>query len=152
MPFTPFQDAQASLGGLQGEINRLVERVWHAGLSTKPFDGQSWGPAVDLYEYQDHYTMFAEIPGVDAEGVEVTHVGNALTIRGERRNPVGEGEDIRPVRNERRFGAFCRTVNLPGDIDADRLSARCADGVLEITIPKSPSSMPKAVRVDVQEG
>ena len=151
MAFRKLQDAQVSLGALQDEMSRLIERVWHAGVSTGPFDGQEWAPAIDLHEYNDRYAMFVDVPGVDAKGVDVSHVGNALTIKGERCSPVADQSDIRAVRNERRFGAFSRTVDLPGDIDADRLSARCQGGVLEITIPKSAASMPKAVKIEVSD-
>ena len=151
MAFRKLQDAQVSLGALQDEMNRLIERVWHAGVSTGPFDGQEWAPAVDLYEYNDRYTMYVEIPGVDATEVDVSHVGNTLTVKGERKSPVADQSDVRAVRSERRFGAFCRAVDLPGDIDADRMSARSHGGVLEITIPKTAASMPKAVKIEVSD-
>lgn len=151
MAFRKFQDAQISLGALQDEMSRFVERVWHGGVSTGPFDGQEWAPAIDLYEYNDRYAMFVEVPGVDAEEVDVSHVGNALTIKGERRSPIAEQSDVRAVRGERRFGTFSRTVDLPDDVEPERVSARCHGGVLEITIPKSAASMPKGVKIDVSD-
>lgn len=152
MAFRPFQDAPVSLGNLQEEMNRLFERFWHAGVSAGPFDGQKWAPFIDLYDHPDHYVLFVEIPGVDASGVEVTQLSGTLTIRGEKTKPPAAGGEGRELRGERRFGTFCRSVELPGDIDADKLSARCNNGVLEITIPKSASSRPKTVKVQVDEG
>ncbi len=151
MSFRPFQDPPFSLGNLQEEMSRLVERVWHAGLSTGPFDGQKWAPLVDMYEHEDHYTLFVEVPGVDPAEVEVTHLGQTLTIRGEKHRPPSVGESDRPVRGERRFGSFCRSVELPGDIEAARLSAKYHGGVLEINIPKSESSKPKTVKIRVED-
>jgi HSP20 family protein len=152
MAFRPFQENPFSIANLQEEINKLFERVWHAGVSTRPFDGQEWAPVIDLYEHPDHYTLFAEIPGVEGGSVELSYLEHALTIRGEKAKPAGLSEQDRPLRTDRRFGTFCRTVDLPRDIDADRVSAKCQGGVLEVTIPKSESSRPKAVRVDVVEG
>ena len=151
MPFRPLQDTQLSLSNLQDEMNRLFERIWHAGVSTRPFDGQQWAPVVDLYEYDDRYVLYAEIPGVDGSAVELSYLDHALTIRGEKSKPGAVGEAERPVRGERRYGTFCRTVEVPPDINADKLSAKCQAGVLEVTIPKSEASRPKAVKIDVQE-
>ncbi|UCE58658.1 MAG: Hsp20/alpha crystallin family protein [Phycisphaerales bacterium] len=150
MPFRPLQDVPASLGGLQEEMNRLFDQVWHGGLSTRPFDGQECAPPIDLFEHDDRYLLHVEVPGVDAAAVDVSYVGSTLTIRGEKSAPGDE--QGRRIRGERRFGTFCRTVELPGDIDADRLSAKCSAGILQISIPKTESSRPKAVKIEVVEG
>ncbi len=150
MTFRPFQETQLSLSNLQDEVNRLIERVWHAGLSTRPFDGQEWAPVIDIHEHPEHYTLYAEVPGVDAGSIELSYLEHVLTIRGEKPRPAGLGEEDRPLRGERRYGTFCRTVELADDVDADKLSAKCHAGVLEITIPKSESSRPKAIRVEVE--
>ena len=149
MTFRPLQETQLSLSSLQDEINRLFGRIWHAGLSTGPFDGQKWAPLVDLYEYDDRYTLYAEVPGVEGNEVDLSYVAHRLTIRGEKTHPAGLDEDKRPIHGERRFGAFSRTIDLPADVDADRMSARCHAGVLEITIPKSEASRPKTIKIDV---
>ncbi len=150
--FRPFQDPQLSLGALQEEMNRLFERVWHGGVSTRPFDGQAWAPAIDLYEFDDRYVLYADLAGVEAESVDVTYLGSSLTLRGEKGRPSDVTEQTPSLRGERRFGAFCRNVELPGGIDADRASAKCKDGVLEISIPKSAASRPRTIRVDVEAG
>ena len=151
MAFGRMEDMQFSLGSLQDEMNHLLERIWHAGVSTGPFDGQQWAPVIDLYEHGDFYTLYAEVPGVDPGSVDVSYVGRALTIRGEKAKPAGAGAGGSSLRRERRFGTFCRTVELPADIEADKLSARCQGGVLEITIPKSEASRPKSVKIQVEE-
>ena len=148
--FRPLQDTQISLGALQDEMNQVFDRVWHGGLSTRPFDGQKWAPAIDVYERDDLYIVQVEMSGVDAKDVEVTHVGTSLTIRGERPDPFETQENVRRLRGERRFGGFCRTIDLPGDIDAEKLSAKCHGGLLEISIPKLASSRPKAVKIEVR--
>lgn len=152
MAFRALQDPQGMLENLQDEMNRVFDRVWHGGLSTGPFDGQSWAPMLDMYEYADRYMILVELPGVDPKTVDVTHVGNTLTIRGERSNPVEGTEYDRAPRRERRFGTFCRSLDLPEDIEADKLAAKCRDGVLEIVVPKPKANVPKTVKIDVQGG
>ncbi len=152
MAFRPLQDVQVSLGNLQDEMNRMFDRVWHAGVSTPPFDGQPWAPPVDLYEKPDRYLLLMEIPAVDAGKIDVTYLGNTLTVRGEKPRPGVVAESDRALRTERRYGTFCRNVELPGEIDAERVSARSQGGVLEITIPKSQSAMPRNVKVAISEG
>jgi len=151
MAFRPLQDRDLSLSNLQEEMNRLFERLWHAGLSTGPFDGQQWAPLIDLYEHPDHYTLYAEIAGVDGGSVDVSYVGSSLTIRGEKTKPSDVVDADRPIRRERRFGTFCRTIELPGGIDAEKLSAKCQAGVLRIIIPKSEASRPKAIKIEVEK-
>ena len=151
MSFRPLQDVPASLGNLQEEMNRLLDRVWHGGLSTGPFDGQEHAPPIDLYEYEDRYVVFVEVPGVDASTVNVSYVESSLTIRGDKIAPA-KTEDASRVRRERHFGTFSRVIELPGEIDADGLSAACRAGVLEVTVPKTETSRTKSVKIDVQEG
>lgn len=151
MSFRPFQDPRLSLTNLQHEINRLIERVWHEGLPNVPFVGQ-WSPTIDLYEYPDNYVLYAEVPGLECGDVELSYLDNVLTVRGEKRAPEGVSDDAKALRKERRFGAFTRAVDLPGDIDADRMSATCRAGILEVTIPKSEATKAKSIKVEVIEG
>lgn len=151
MAFRPLINMDLSLGNLQDEMNRLFQRTWHTGLSTGPLDGQQWAPLIDLYEHENHYTLYAELAGVDPGAIEVTHVGHTLTIRGEKTKPSGVSESDQAIRKERGFGTFCRSVELPGDCDVERLKAKSHAGVVEITIPKSESSKPKAVKIEIEE-
>ncbi len=152
MPFRPLQDAPVSLSNLQEDINNLIGRIWHAGVSTRPFDGQQWAPVVDIHEYEDRYALYAEIPGVDGDTVELSYLDGALTIRGEKTKPAGLDDAEKSLRCERRFGTFCRTVDLPPGVDTERLSAQCQAGVLQVTIPKSETSRSKAIKIKVEEG
>ena len=149
--FRPLQDTPLSLSNLQDEMNQLFQRVWHSGVSTGPFDGQKWAPPIDLYEQADHYALYVELPGVDAEQVDVSHVESMLTIRGEKPKPAGATDGKETLRGECRYGTFCRTVELPVDVEVDKLSAKCHAGVLEISIPKSESNRPRSIKITVEE-
>jgi len=144
-------DNPISLSNLQDEMSHLVERVWHAGLSTGPLDGQEWAPAVDMYEGPERYTLYVEVPGVDPDAIDVSYLTGALTIQGEKVAGPSAGEAGRLVRHERRFGKFRRTVELPTDVEADKLFAKYHAGVLEITLPKTKSSVAQSVKIKVDE-
>jgi HSP20 family protein len=149
MAFRPLQDTQLSLSNLQDEMNHLFGRIWHAGVSTRPFDGQQWAPPVDLCDGDDHYTLYAEIPGVQGGEINLSCLGHTLTIRGEKSQPSGISEQAKRIHGERRFGTCCRTIDLPGDAVPDKITARCQDGVLEVVIPKSEASRAKSIKIGV---
>lgn len=149
MTFRPFQDAQLSLGNLQDEMNHLLARVWHTGVSTGPLDGQEWAPVIDMEEFADRYELYVEVPGVDGSSVELSYVANELTICGEKSRPTGANDSDRSVRRERRFGTFCRRIAMPSDIESEKLSASCRNGVLVVSIPKSESNRPKPIKISV---
>lgn len=151
MMFRAMQDPQQLFGTLQDEMNRVFDRVWHGGISTGPLDGQQWAPALDVYEYPDRFVVHVEVSGVDGNCVDVSCVGNTLTIRGEKRRPVDVADDTPTLYRERRFGCFCRTVELTGKIVVEQVAARYQNGVLEVTVPKSESQRPRSVRVEVKE-
>ncbi|MBI1825974.1 MAG: Hsp20/alpha crystallin family protein [Planctomycetes bacterium] len=147
MRFRPIQDAQAVMGALQNEMNRVFDRVWHAGISTGPFDGQAWAPCIDLYEFPDRYLLLAEVAGIDAESIELTYQDRVLTIRGNRPRPAGAFDDTPTPINERRYGNFSRTVDLSAAVNADGISARCPAGVLEVTLPKTETARGRTIHV-----
>jgi HSP20 family protein len=147
MTFRPLQDTQQMLGSLQDELNRVFDRVWHVGLSTPPLDGQKWAPAVDLYEYDDRYVIVAEAPGLDADAIEVSQLGETLTIRGDKKKPSVAADAIATLRSECRCGPFCRTIDFPPGAAKERVSARCHNGLLEITVPKKETTKPRTIKV-----
>lgn len=151
MSFRPLHGAQESLRNLQEDMANLMQRVWHAGITAGPFDGQEWAPQADLLERSDRYILLLEVPGVDPSSIEVAHLGGTLTVRGEKKSVAGPDEGVRLVRGERRYGTFHRSIELPSGIDPDRIAARCRDGVLEVVLPKSSANMPKSVKIDVAE-
>ena len=151
MPFRPIHDTQQVLGSLQEEMNKMFERVWHVGVSTPPFDGQQWAPPVDIYEYDDRYVLFAELPGLPATAIEVHQVGDRVTIRGEKRKPEAAADAIGTLRSECRHGQFCRTIELPEGTAADRITAKSSGGILELTVPKTEANKPKTIRVHSED-
>lgn len=110
----------------------LLRRLWEMGPMA------AWDvsyPAVDLYEKGDAVIVEAELPGVDPDDVDVEISDHHLVIRGQVRRSE-ERHEGGVYRQERRFGAFVRTIPLPEDVDVDRASASFRRGILELRLPK----------------
>jgi HSP20 family protein len=136
------------LNQLHGEIDRLFDtRLQKYGDERNHLAASDWVPAVDIREEQERYVIHADVPGVKPEDIEIHMEDGVLTISGQR---AGDSEEEREgyKRVERVRGSFFRRFSLPDTADADGISARSADGVLEIVIPKQAKVMPKRIKVD----
>ena len=152
MSFNPFgKDIPLSLGDLQGEINRMFDRLWHGGLSTRPFDGSAWAPTFDVLEEEDRVVVMAEIPGVDASEVELSFQDDRLVLKGHRESPWSEEASKRLIRRERRFGPFSRTIDMPAGIDPDKISATARSGVITVTLAKIEQARGKSIRIEAAD-
>jgi HSP20 family protein len=121
-------------------------RAWmHPGFL--PGLGTAEYPQVNLGEDDDHLYVEALVPGMDPESLELTVMRGTLTLAGERREMNGVKKTWH--RNERGTGKFLRTVDLPVEVDADRVMAECRNGMLLVTLPKAEKAKPKKVAVKV---
>ena len=109
-----------------------------------------WAPAVDIKEEAERYVLLADLPGVSPNSIDVTLENGILTLSGQR---ATEAKTHREgyKRVERQSGNFHRRFSLPDTVDSEGVSARCANGVLEITIPKKSVVQPRKIVV-VGEG
>ncbi len=105
-----------------------------------------WTPVADVWETADAYRIDLEIPSVTAEAVDVSVEDGVLIMNGER-NRVERAEGERNHRLERRTGTFSRRFKLPEDADAEAISARVANGVLEVTVNKREEKKPRRIEV-----
>lgn len=123
---------------------RDLIRIQH-GLERLAAHGpQGWAPAVDLCETGDAFLFTAELPGLTRDQIRIDVHENRLTLQGRREARVS-CEQYQQV--ERGHGEFCRTFLLPHAVDADGVTADLTDGVLTITVPKSPADAPRRVVV-----
>jgi len=137
------------LNQLHGEIDRLFDnRLQKYGDDRDQLATSDWVPAVDIREEDSRYVIHADVPGVKPEDIEVQMEDGVLSVRGHRESETAEQrEDYRRV--ERVRGSFFRRFALPDTADADGISAKCKDGVLEIVIPKQVKVQPKRIKVAV---
>jgi HSP20 family protein len=142
---------QISLSDLQEEMNHLFDRMWHAGISTAPLDGQKWAPVIDVLDEPTQYILTAEVPGLSVDDIDVSYEQGEVVVKGHKSAERGDSDDIQWVRRERRFGSFCRRVAMPERINAEGISAKCRNGLLEIILPKKEIPERTAIKIDVEE-
>jgi len=126
-------------------INRdLVRRPASEDAQTAVAD---WVPAVDIVEEQDHFLLQADLPGVDSADIEVSMEDGVLSVAGERHSENrGETEGVRRI--ERVSGRFDRRFSLPETADAEHITAKSSNGILEVTIPKLPAAQARRITVE----
>jgi HSP20 family protein len=106
-----------------------------------------WSPLVDVHETKEGFQLQVELPGVKQEDIQVSIVGDTLTLKGERKREAEVKED-RYHRIERSYGTFQRRVVLPSVVDPNRVKATYRDGVLQIQLPKKEEAKPKEIKVE----
>lgn len=132
----------AELSRLRSELERAFAQNGHrrAAASAGVF------PPLNLWENEDNLYMEAELPGFEVDELEIYITeGNQLSIAGERKSPEPEGGAWH--RQERAYGKFRRTFELPYHVNADAVSANSAHGILTLTMPKSEDVKPRRIAV-----
>lgn len=132
------------LNQLQREMDSIMRRE---GDTTSPVS--DWTPAVDIRETDDAYLLHADVPGVKPEDIEIHMENNVLTLTGKREFDKTEDQNGYK-RVERVRGKFYRRFSLPDTADGDKVSAKTANGVLEITIPKQAKVLPRKIEIKVE--
>lgn len=101
---------------------------------------------LDMYQTANDVVVKAALPGVQPEQVDITISGDLLTIKGETRvEEEIKREDY--FRQERRYGAFSRSVTLPGSLKSEKAEASFENGILTLTIPKAEEAKPRAIKI-----
>jgi HSP20 family protein len=106
---------------------------------------------IDVKEQEKTYTVHAELPGIKKEDIHVTIDGSTVSISAERKQEKevkDEKDPAKILRTERYFGKVSRTFQLGQDVDDGKASAKFADGVLELTLPKKAAAKTKRLVID----
>ena len=106
-------------------------------------------PPLNVREDDRNLYVEADLPGLGMDDIDVSVLGNELTIKGERKQ--GDEEGVSYHLRERGVGTFHRVVHLPLDVDAQNVAATLRDGVLAITLPKAESTVPRKIHVRSEE-
>ncbi|MDF9391198.1 MULTISPECIES: Hsp20/alpha crystallin family protein [Methylococcus] len=131
---------------LLNQLQRELERSFEGRQGPDSAATAEWTPAVDIKEEADRYVLLADLPGVSPDNIDVSMEQGVLTLRGER-NTEARTERSGYKRIERVYGSFYRRFSLPDTADADGISARYNNGVLEIVIPKKAAIQPRRIVV-----
>lgn len=103
-------------------------------------------PAFELKETPTSLIVKADMPGIHEKDIELNVAGNRLTISGKREEEKIQNDEVCHL-IERTYGSFNRTITLPEDVDANKVKAMLKEGVLTVTVPKSPEIQPKKIEV-----
>ena len=130
----PFRD----LRHIQEEMNRLVDQVWYPRATEYP--------PLNVWSNEEETVVQAELPGFAPEDIDISVVQNTLTLRGSRKpEELKEGETYH--RRERWTGQLVRTLELPFEVDSDKVEAEFKSGVLSIRLPRAEEHKPKKIEV-----
>lgn len=132
---------------VRDELNRLLDLPYgETDADSSRVVTSHWAPAVDIKEEDNRFVIYADLPGVKVEEIEVTMDKGVLTVKGERKSESTEEKNgFRRV--ERARGTFYRRFSLPDTADSERIQAKSRDGVLEIVIPKHEKQLPRRISV-----
>jgi HSP20 family protein len=131
---------------LRREMDRLWEDYFGPGRRALQPLAEVWLPALDVSESGDKVTIKAEVPGMEAKDIEISMVGDTLTIKGEKKVEKEEKEESYHL-VERGYGSFVRSIRMPAPVNADKIEANYKNGVLTITCPKKEEVKPKAIEI-----
>ena len=107
--------------------------------------GRTYLPGVDIRETEESLWLWADVPGVAEDAIEVRLEEGKLHIEG--RVAVDDYARLRPLYTEYNVGNFVRTFRINPDIDSERISATFSNGVLSLHLPKSPAAKPRQIQV-----
>ena len=157
----PISNALRPLENLRRQVDRLfddfdrgrylpfgrgafdIEPFWRREMN---FSGM---PAVDIIEKEDAFEITAELPGMDEKNIEVKLNQGNLTIKGEKKDEREEKKKDYYL-SERHYGSFQRTFGLPDGVDAEKIEAHFAKGILTVKLPKKPEAMQKEKTISIK--
>ncbi len=123
-------------------MNRLLSD-WLGVMEDRPAPTY---PAMNVWMNEEGAIITAELPGIAPEDLDISVVGDTLTVSGERKpEELKEGETYH--RRERGYGKFSRAFQLPFEVEADKVSATFKNGVLHITLPRAEADKPRKIAV-----
>src|SRR3954453_21539137 len=124
------------------DLDRLPQQV--LGTPARPA-----AMPIDAYRHNDEFVVQFDLPGVDADSIDLTVEKNVLTVHAERRRAQDEGGEM--LGGERPSGTFSRQLFLGETLDTERIDAQYADGVLTLRVPIAEKAKPRRVPINVGE-
>ncbi len=143
-----WDDKSEPFGSLNKELSRVFSDFSRRFPTMTGFPDTAF-PAVDVKDTEEGLEVTVEVPGVSEKDVDVSVVGQMLTIKGEKKAEKEVREENRYV-SERSYGAFRRALPLPFEPPADKVKAQMDNGILTISLPKPPEAAGKTSRIEVK--
>lgn len=136
-------------GSIKGELEsmrREMDRIWNRFSRESSTYEREWNPSLDLMETEASLVAEVEVPGINADDIDISVTSDMLTVTGEKKQQTDEqGKNYHVL--ERAYGRFSRSIPLPTAVNPDRVEARYKDGILRITMGKSQGAKSKRIEV-----
>ena len=142
MALTVFDD----ILNLERQIGSLFQGFTRGAVPGQFYRTGEQYPLMNIADNNEAIVIMAELPGVKKEDVHLTLDNGLLTISGERKSVVTP-EGVEWLRNEIRTGAFSRAIELPRQVNVERISAELTNGILRVVLPKAEEAKPREVRI-----
>jgi HSP20 family protein len=112
-------------------------------------DAMPWGaePKIDMSETKNDIVVKAELPGLDAKEIDLSVDRGILTISGEKKSE-SEEQEMNSFCRETSYGYFKRSIELPADVDEQKIKADYKAGVLKVTLPKANGKEKKVIKIE----
>jgi HSP20 family protein len=141
LPFRPFRELERWARQFEPRFPRLFEE-YHDGE-------EEFLPAIESYIRDGNLVVRADVPGLEPKDIEVSVLGNVLTIKGEREDKKeAKTEDY--IRREISYGKFERRMTLPEGALTDKVKASFRNGVIEVTMPVGKELAAKKVPLETE--
>ncbi len=138
-----FDSSFSDFDQIRREMLRLLDA---ASGDTEADGGAGVFPPLNISQDDNNFYIRAEVPGIKPADIAISALRNRVSISGRREIPR-EHERVSYHRKERPEGSFDRTVTLPAEVDAERVEARYADGILTLALPKAEQAKPRQITV-----
>lgn len=149
----PFEMMQRMQERMHGIFDALLtsDASPFSGMGTGlGFPGMGFSPAIDIQEDEKNYIVRGDMPGLEKDKINLSVHGNILTIQGVRETEMERSNSQAGIYSqERSYGSFSRTVQLPGPVDETQVKADYQSGVLTITLPKTAQEQ-KTQKIPIQ--
>ena len=138
------------------DVERIVKQFFSQPMM--PWWPERWvraeaaeanAPIVDMFYERDDIVIKAELPGMEKDDIQVNLADHLLTLHGEKRRMEKIDEDDY-VCSERAYGSFSRTLELPADVQGEKVNASFKNGVLEIRLPVAEAAKAKTIKINVE--
>lgn len=131
-PFSEFSDLRRAMNRLFGPTDGLAAEVF---------------PPLNIYASDDEAVVSTEIPGIEKDSLDISVSGSSFTLSGSRQ-PADPGKEGSYLRQERFQGRFNRSVELPFNVDSDKVKASLRNGILEVRLPRAETDKPRKIQIE----
>lgn len=135
----------SEMNSLQRQLNQMLDEVLTPASLTE-YGNYSRFPAAELTETEDALVLKLEVPGMEANELNIEAKAKSISVSGDRQSEVSEN-----TRSEFRYGSFQRVIPLPVKIQNSEVKAEYKNGILYLTLPKAIEEKNKVVKVNLSQ-